>query len=190
MLISVYILDDDLYAVRRLSQLLEKHFPEVEIVGSNSIPEKAIKAIQEIEPDLVFSDVEMPRLSGFEVLRELESNGFKGKFVFTTAFDQYLLKALRAQALDYLLKPIDIEEMKDAIERFRTRNMSRPRLKSLERFGLSQREIEIVAHLSDGKSSEEIASELSLSKYTINTHRRNILQKTGVKNTVELLNLM
>ena len=132
----------------------------------------------------------MPDISGVDLAKLLKQNGFHGKIVFVTGFNQYAIKAIRAGAYDYLLKPVDVDEMREMINRYQSENNGFFDQEVVKRFGLSKREMEIVELLAKGLSSETIGEELFLSKHTVNTHRSNILSKTGAKNTVELLNLL
>ncbi|MBK8700749.1 MAG: response regulator transcription factor [Saprospiraceae bacterium] len=109
------IVDDERYCTDVLTILLQKHCPDVEISGIFNRPEEALEALPTISPDLVFLDIEMPHISGFEFLRRLDKLAFR--VIFTTAYDQYALKAFRFNAIDYLLKPIDKDELKAAVNK-------------------------------------------------------------------------
>jgi DNA-binding NarL/FixJ family response regulator len=191
MSLSVYIVDDEKLARERLSLILNAYVPEgVTIVGDTDDEEEALEKIPELSPDLVFLDIEMPRTSGLELAEELKLRGYTGKIVFVTAYDHYAIKAIRAGAFDYLLKPVDVDELKLVLDRLNRKNGKGINSDLVKRFHLSSREMEIVELLLKGFSSEEIARQLFLSKNTVNTHRRNIHEKTGAKNTVELMNLL
>jgi two-component system LytT family response regulator len=112
------LLDDEPYCVELLAHLLQKHCPGVEVVAQCTEPQAALAFLKE-NPDteLVFLDVEMPRLNAFDLLNLLHPFSFK--IVFTTAYDKYAVKAIKYSALDYLLKPIDIEELKTAVQKAR-----------------------------------------------------------------------
>ena len=114
MLASV-IVDDEPYCCEVLSASLEKYCREVTVVAVCHSGLEAIKAINEHKPALVFLDVEMPKMNGFEMLKQLPVINFD--LIFTTSFDQYALKAFRVSAIDYLLKPIDREELQAAVEK-------------------------------------------------------------------------
>jgi len=117
--ISTFIVDDEQLAREELSYLL-KDFPEIEIVETPSNGLEAINLIEEIQPDLMFLDVQMPGLDGFGVIAKLrEAGGQLPHFVLTTAFDQYAIEAFRVEALDYLLKPIEKERLAESIARAR-----------------------------------------------------------------------
>lgn len=110
---KTYLVDDEIYSTDVLRVLLEKYCPQVEIVAIFNQPEKALKAIQAEPPQLLFLDINMPRLDGFELLNQCTPFDFK--VIFTTAYNQYALKAFRFNALDYLLKPVDKNELINAV---------------------------------------------------------------------------
>lgn len=107
------IVDDERLARTELSRLLSK-FKEIQIVGEAVNAEDAIKKIKELKPELVFLDIQMPGKTGFEMLEELD---VVPKIIFTTAYDEYALKAFEYNALDYLLKPIEEKRLEDAIKK-------------------------------------------------------------------------
>jgi len=189
--ITTYILDDETAARKRLVYLFDNFLKgELEVIGQSSYPTDALEQIPKLSPDLLFLDVEMPEISGLELAKKLKATSFKGKIIFVTAYGHYSIKAIRANAFDYLLKPVDIDELKNAIERLKLGKNQQINTNAIKKFELTKREIELITHLSKGYSSEEIATEMFLSKHTVDTHRRNIFIKTEVRNTVELLNLL
>jgi two-component system LytT family response regulator len=111
------IVDDEHIARRVLREELEA-IPEVKIVGEAENGEQALQQIAEFQPDLVFLDLQMPVMGGFEVVRKL-SGGHLPVVVIVTAFDQYAIEAFEAGAVDYLLKPVGEERLRKAIERAR-----------------------------------------------------------------------
>lgn len=117
MKIRTLIVDDEPLARRGISARL-REFPDFEIIGECDCGAKAIDAIQSLQPALVFLDVQMPDLTGFEVLQELGAEKMPA-VVFVTAFDQYALHAFEVNALDYLLKPIDDERFAQTVNRAR-----------------------------------------------------------------------
>ena len=189
--ITTYIVDDEAPARERLIYLID-HFlqGELEIVGQSGNSADALAQIQQLTPELLFLDVEMPGMTGLDLAGKLKAKGFNGKIIFVTAHDHYSIKAIRANAFDYLLKPVDVDELKQAIERLKTKDNKKFNEDVIINFELTEREMELITHLSKGLSSEEIANEMFLSRHTIVTHRRNIHTKTGTRNTVELLNLL
>ena len=114
-MINAIIVDDEPYCVEVLATLLEKYCPDVNVLTTCSSAEEAIRAIQQHKPQLVFLDVEMPHMNGFQMLEALPQIDFD--LIFTTSYDQYAIKAIRFSALDYLLKPIDREELQKAVQK-------------------------------------------------------------------------
>ncbi len=114
-IIRSVIVDDEKFSRVSLKKLL-KAYPQVEIVDEAADGVEAIEKIEARKPDLVFLDIQMPGLNGFEVLRALTGNP-KPQVVFVTAFDQYAVKAFEVNAIDYLLKPIDERRLKLTIDK-------------------------------------------------------------------------
>jgi two-component system LytT family response regulator len=110
------VVDDEEIARRQLNKLLKRHEEVVEIIDEAANGIEAVEKINAHNPDVVFLDVQMPGMDGFEVLRSLS---VQPQVVFTTAYDHYALGAFRENAVDYLLKPIDQEELHRAVHRFR-----------------------------------------------------------------------
>jgi len=108
------IVDDEELARKLLREMLASH-PEIEIVGECGNGMEAVKAVAEHEPELLFLDVQMPKLSGFDVLELVDPAGLA--VIFVTAFDQYAMKAFDVHAVDYLLKPYSKERFEAALER-------------------------------------------------------------------------
>jgi len=118
-MIRAIIVDDEVHACRILRSLLEEFMTGIKVVGEANSVDEAEKLIRKSTFDLLFLDVEMPGGNGFSLLDRFESIEFE--LVFTTAFSQYAIEALRQSALDYLLKPIDLSQLQDTIERFKSR---------------------------------------------------------------------
>ena len=114
--IRTLLVDDEELARRGLEIRLEK-YADVEICGQAPNGRLALEAIAELQPDLVFLDIQMPGMDGFEVLRRMQADPMPA-IVFATAFDRYAIDAFEAHALDYLLKPIDEHELVKSIEKF------------------------------------------------------------------------
>lgn len=109
------IIDDEESGRETLRQLLERFCPEVQIIATADSPTNGIAAIQEHTPDLVFLDVEMPGGTGFTVLEAFPTLHFH--VVFVTAYQHYAMKAIKFSALDYLLKPVDVQELQKAVNK-------------------------------------------------------------------------
>lgn len=116
-MLRALIVDDEELARRGLEIRLEE-FDDIEICGQACNGREAIAAVRDQSPDLMFLDVQMPGMDGFEVLRRLSGSGMP-EIVFVTAFDEFALQAFDANALDYLLKPINDDRLREAIERVR-----------------------------------------------------------------------
>ena len=189
--ITCIIVDDEKEARDRAECLL-KMFNEIRIIAKIGDSDIAIKKIIEQKPNIVFLDIEMPRKNGFDIVKEIKQNNIFPTFIFVTAYSQYAIAAIKNAAFDYLLKPVDIDELKETIERYKTgkkieintETAGEINLKSVE---LSNREKEIIRLIAKGKTSKEISKIICLSKNTVDTHRRNILKKTGLKSTTELI---
>lgn len=113
MKLRAYLVDDEPLALERLRRLLERTGC-VEVTGSTTEPEKAVAALTADPPDVCFLDIQMPRLDGFEVLARLPSQPI---VIFTTAYDQYALKAFGVNSVDYLLKPVEPESLERALKK-------------------------------------------------------------------------
>lgn len=109
------LVDDEKSNLENLRTLLQKHCPQVTIIASASNVVDAVDAIEAHQPDLVFLDIQMGDETGFDVLKQLPIRNFE--VIFVTAYDQYGIQAVKFAALDYLLKPIDIQELKEAVNK-------------------------------------------------------------------------
>ena len=118
-MLKAIIVDDEPYCCETITTLLEDS-SEVEVVAVCHNAADALVGIQKFSPDIVFLDVEMPKMNGFEMLEQLPSVNFE--IIFTTSYDQYALKAIRFSAIDYLLKPVDSEELQKAIQKVMQRS--------------------------------------------------------------------
>src|SRR3954463_14880236 len=109
------IIDDERLARAELRKLLQD-FPEVEVIDEAANAEEGITKIEAQNPDLIFLDIQMPGRTGFDMLSSLEKSP---NVIFTTAYDEYALKAFEVNALDYLLKPVEPRRLADAVEKLR-----------------------------------------------------------------------
>lgn len=116
-MIRAIIIDDEQYCITALEHDIELFCPDMKVVATCRSGQEGIEAINKQKPQLVFLDISMPLMTGFEMLEQL-GNTTQFSVIFTTAFDQYMLKALRMSALDYLLKPVDPKQLMSAIKRF------------------------------------------------------------------------
>ncbi len=191
--ITCILIDDETESLDRLESLLEK-FDYITVLAKIDNPDKAVERIIELNPNLIFIDVEMPRLNGFDVVNKVRENNMNPTFTFVTGYNQYAIKAIRAAAFDFLVKPVDIDELRDALERFckceEEKKVTELPQKLSKKYLLTRREVEIVEFIAQGKTSKEIGEILFISKTTVDTHRRNILGKTGQKSILELIALL
>jgi two-component system, LytTR family, response regulator len=114
-MIRCILIDDESNSLEMMEWLLQTYCPEVQILAQCNSAEAGIKAISELQPDVIFLDIEMPHMNGFDMLEQFDRLNFD--VVFCTAYDQFALKAFRYSALNYLLKPIDPDDLKATIQR-------------------------------------------------------------------------
>ena len=114
-MLKAILIDDEPNSVKLLSLQLQEHCPQVEVVAKCTSSTQGLECIESIKPDIVFLDIEMPIMNGFQLLEKLDEINFC--LVFVTAYDAFALKAFRFSALDYLLKPIEKEALKEAVRK-------------------------------------------------------------------------
>jgi two-component system, LytTR family, response regulator len=112
-MLRAVIVEDEMHSRETLKNLLRDFCPRVEVCGAAGTIEEAVPMILSVEPDLLFLDIELQNGTGFDLLRRLPDMDFD--VVFTTAFDQYAIQAIKFSSLDYLLKPIDIDELQESV---------------------------------------------------------------------------
>ena len=120
-MIKAVIIDDEMHCRKTLSILLKEYCPEVQVLDQCSDAENGIESIKKFKPDVVFLDIEMPGMNGFDMLEQFSEIPFA--VIFTTGYDQYAIKAFRYYAIDYLLKPIEPKELINAVHKVQ---VSRP----------------------------------------------------------------
>ena len=118
-MIRTIIIEDEPMSRDMLTLMLKRYSNEIDIIDTCSNPTDGIESIAKHQPDLIFLDIQMPKMNGFDMLKKIGSINFE--VIFTTAFDQYAINAIRISALDYLLKPIDDEDLAVAIEKCKQR---------------------------------------------------------------------
>jgi two-component system LytT family response regulator len=118
--VNALIVDDEFQSRNLLHKMLQKHFPDMGIISQASNVAEGLQGIQELDPDILFLDIQMKGESGFDLLNLLSEINFA--LIFTTAFDQYAIKAFRFNAIDYLLKPIIAEELIEAVNKVKLRS--------------------------------------------------------------------
>jgi two-component system LytT family response regulator len=118
--IRAIVIDDEEPSREALRNYIAEFCNDVEVVATASSVKTAFKAIQKHKPDLIFLDIEMPDGKGFDLLKMFETIDFR--VIFVTAYSEYAIKAFRVNAVDYLLKPVKIDELKDAVEKIKANN--------------------------------------------------------------------
>lgn len=129
-MIRAIIIEDETLSQEMLTLLLQRHKADVEIIDTCSNPTNGIESIAKHQPELVFLDIQMPKMNGFDMLKKISNINFE--VIFTTAFDQYAIDAIRTSALDYLLKPIDDEDLTAAIEKCKERMVEKKTKRQFE----------------------------------------------------------
>ena len=114
-MIKAIIIDDEAHCRKTLAVLLKEYCADVQLEEQCGDAESGLAAIRRLKPDLVFLDIEMPHMNGFEMLEKMSQINFE--IIFTTSYDHYAIKAIRFSALDYLLKPVDHEELQRAVQK-------------------------------------------------------------------------
>src|SRR6478752_7278213 len=123
-MIKVIIVDDEMHARSFMRKVCERFYPDrIEVLDECNSVESAVRSIKKHQPDLVFLDVQMPDEDGFELLKYFDRINFE--IIFTTAHKEYAIQAIKNSALDYLIKPINIEDFKVAISRFDSKQYSK-----------------------------------------------------------------
>lgn len=129
-MLRAVMIDDDESNLSSLTEKLNKHCPQVEIIARCSNAAEGLRAIDSLKPDVVFLDIEMPVMNGFVMLQQLSFKDFG--LIFVTAYDHYAIKAIRYSALDYLVKPVEIEELKNAVAKVTLDHLRKDRGLQLE----------------------------------------------------------
>jgi two-component system, LytTR family, response regulator len=113
--LKAIIVDDERSSLQNLQQKLIEFCPDINIAAAIEKPEEAILLIRQLRPDVVFLDIEMPRMSGLKLMDEV--GDYQGEIIFTTAYNHYAVEAIRISAFDYLVKPISIDDLQNAVAR-------------------------------------------------------------------------
>jgi len=135
-MIKAILVDDEVHCLDTLSILLKEYCPEVQVLDRCRSPKLALESIRKLQPNLVFLDIEMPMMNGFELLEQFEEVPFA--VIFTTSYDQYAIKAIHISALDYLLKPVDPKELVAAIHKVERQK----KLPSAEQFQMLMNQVQ------------------------------------------------
>lgn len=141
-LLNAIIVDDEKSSLQNLQLKLTEYCPDISVIASSEKPEEAIELIRHHKPDVIFLDIEMPRMSGMRMLDELKD--YTGEVIFTTAYAHYAVDAIRISAFDYLVKPVSIGELQNAVAR----------LVRLKQNGSKER-LDIVRQSTSGNKNQE-----------------------------------
>ncbi len=186
--VTCAIIDDHLPFRERLEQLLAL-LPDVECRLSSNSAHGTVNAVLSALPDIVFVNTKLKGKGGFSFWEELRRKGLNSKIIFTAYSLEYSVEALKCGAFDYLVHPIDFDELKAAIKRVAHVSERENHLGSNDNFlaKLTPKQKEIVELLAEGKTSREIAKTLGITKNTVDTHRRRIIEKAGVSSILQLV---
>jgi two-component system response regulator NreC len=200
--IRIIIADDHRVFIDGMIALL-KEFPEIKVTGSAENGQKLIDLVNEIQPDLILTDIQMPVKDGIEATKEIHKKFPEIKIIALSMMNEsiYIKKMLEAGAFGYILKTANKEELISTIRKVASGEKhfsAEVTAQLMNNFSgksshsnnpvdvLTKREKEILILIADGLTDKEIAEKVFLSPLTITTHRKNILSKLGLKNKVEL----
>src|SRR5664279_4319390 len=113
--LKAILVNDELNSLQNLQIKIQEYCPSIKVVAQTQNPEEAIRLILQNKPDVIFLDIEMPRMSGFKMLEQIPDIDFE--VIFITAYNHYAINAIRISAFDYLVKPVSIEDLQQTVER-------------------------------------------------------------------------
>ncbi|NVJ86551.1 MAG: response regulator transcription factor [Algoriphagus sp.] len=201
-MIRIAIADDHTLFAKGIEGLLEEE-KDFKILGLFKNGLELIDFLKENQADIVLTDLNMPEMDGFEVLEKIKASKIPSKVIVLSMYDEEKIfkECVEKGADGFILKDADPDELVFSIREVhegrhlisfdRIIEQARPNAfydSFRERYKLSRREVEIIQLIKDGKTSKEIASQLTLSVGTIESHRKNIFSKLGVKSSIELVN--
>ena len=193
--ISVLLVDDHILVRRGFRRILEDS-PDIRVVGEAGDGDEAIRLARELHPQVVVMDCAMPNTSGLVATRKILEDAPDTKILMLSMHSEntWVRQALEAGARGYVLKSAVDLELVTAVKKIASGEKvldpqveRAPVLKGEREYGLTQRELEILQKIVDGKSNKEIASELNLSVNTVAVHRANIMDALGIHKTAELV---
>ena len=188
------LIDDEMTSLQNLKQKLVQFCKAVQVIAAVQKPEEAIGLIRDLKPDVLFLDIEMPKMNGFRMLEEL--GDYEAEIIFTTAYNHFAIDAMRISAFDYLVKPVSIEELENAVNRLKDKKLmqTHDRLSILKQsiHENKSQENKIAIPLNDGlefiviKNISRIESSSSYSRIFL-TNGKTILVTKLLKEFEELL---
>ena len=137
--ISAILIDDEAPVRNLLKNLIQENFSELKVIGEGGSISEAVKLINKLKPDIVFLDIEMPGYSGLQIMDFFEPEEVDFDIIFITAYSEYAITAFKISAFDYLLKPINQEDLKNSLERYSRR---KNKLKTEERMSLLSKQLD------------------------------------------------
>lgn len=202
------VLVDDHHLVRRGFQALLSQEPDIEVVGEAADGREAVQLVEQIQPDVLVTDLAMPGMSGLEAIRVLRKRHCPARVLVLTVHSEtaYILRALRAGASGYILKSAAASDLASGIRAVHAGEVflsppvsTRVVTGLLERLGddqstspldlLTDREREVLQLIAEGRARRQIAERLCVSPKTVDTHRANLMRKLGVKDDAALVRL-
>ncbi len=126
-MLNAVLIDDEGSSLNSLKQKILNHCPDIKILAACTKPEEGLSRIEELKPDIVFLDIEMPIMNGFTLLQNLHYKNFE--LIFVTAYDRYAIKAIKFSAMDYLMKPVETEELKQTVAKVLEKRKNTPNQK-------------------------------------------------------------
>ncbi len=166
-MLKAILVDDEPNAIKNLKWEIDRYCPEIHIEDTFTNPEEAIAGIDYLKPDCLFLDIEMPQMDGFQLLQELRFKDFQ--LIITTAYDDHAIKAFKENAIDYLLKPIDVEDLQRAVAKM---------VKQAEQKVIGFEFDKVIASLS-GDSSKKIAIPLAGKTLFVNSDEIVLCKSDG-----------
>lgn len=198
-MLRAMIVDDEQLSMKLLCELLSEN-NDIDICRTFQNPWNAYEYVKENPIDIAFLDISMPEMNGMSLSGLLHELDAGIDVVFITAYDDYAVQAFDVSALDYLMKPVTPQRMGKTLNKIRTRHLDRTAMPSLKldslatveegvpsKEKLTEQEKRIVQLVASGLSNKEIAGRLNIGTETVKFHMKNVYQKLGVKNRVQVL---
>jgi two-component system LytT family response regulator len=181
-MLKAIIIDDEINSVELMQHLINDNCPDISIIASETSPGNAVALIEKNKPDLIFLDIEMPEMSGFELLEKLKHLSFH--VIFTTAYDNYAIKAFKYNTIDYLLKPIIVSELTEAVNRLIAKTKNDTQDKSINKLLETIRASQSQGRLAISSQNEIVYAEMSnIIRLESDSNYTNIILSDGKKIT-------
>jgi two-component system response regulator NreC len=201
-MIQVFIVDDHALVRDGLRRLL-RDCPDIEVVGEAREGREAVRLVKQLQPDVVLMDLSLPGIDGLEATKQIAEAALKTQIVMLTmhANEEYALRVLQAGAQGFVAKDDPSEEVVEAIRKVAAggtylspllteqlpKRYTRGQVKPPSLEALSDRELQVLKRLAEGQTTGGIAQDLCISVKTVDTHRAHLLEKLGLKTTVDLI---